>query len=112
VPVVVESKVVFVSILFLTDKQMGLTVSPNPAKKYRYTFSDGKHTDFGSKGMDDYTKTKDKEQRARYLTRHRANEDWNNPRSAGSLSKHILWGDSTSIQTNLASFKRKFAGRI
>jgi len=92
---------------------MGLTISPNPAKKYRYTFSDGKHTDFGSKGMDDYTKPPhDKAQRARYLARHRANENWSNPRSAGSLSRHILWGDSTSIQANLASFKSKFAGRI
>jgi len=92
---------------------MGLTISPNPAKKYRYTFSDGKHTDFGSKGMDDYTKPPhDKAQRARYLARHRANENWSNPRSAGSLSRHILWGDSTSIQANLSSFKSKFAGRI
>jgi hypothetical protein len=91
---------------------MGLTISPNPAKKYRYTFSDGKHTDFGSKGMDDYTKSATKEQRARYLSRHRANENWNNPRTAGALSRHILWGESTSIQANLASFKSKFAGRI
>ena len=67
-----------------------------------------KTTHFGSAGMDDYTKTKDKEQRARYLNRHRKNEDWNKYYSAGSLSRYISWGDSTSMRTNIASFKRKF----
>jgi len=63
---------------------------------------------FGSKGMDDYTLTKSKDQRDRYLTRHRANEDWNKPDSAGALSRWILWGDSTSTQKNIADFKKKF----
>lgn len=63
---------------------------------------------FGSKGMDDYTISKNKEQRERYLTRHRANEDWNKPDSAGALSRYILWGDSTSIHKNIADFKKRF----
>ena len=67
-----------------------------------------KTTKFGAAGMDDYTKTKDKEQRARYLQRHQARENWNNPTTAGSLSKNILWGESTSIKTNIANFKKKF----
>ena len=75
-------------------------------------FPDGKHTDFGAKKngvpMDDYTTTKDKEQRERYLKRHRANESWNNPRSAGALSRWILWGESTSIQKNIVDFKKRF----
>ena len=91
---------------------MFLRKSDNPDKKYTAVFSDGKKIHFGSAGMDDYTKTGDKEQRQRYLTRHRGNESWNNPRSAGALSRWLLWGDSTSLQQNLASFKRKFAGKI
>jgi hypothetical protein len=91
---------------------MYLITSPKPDKKYRAVFSNGQHTDFGSRGMDDYTKTHDKDQRERYLTRHRRHEDWNNPRTAGSLSRHILWGESTSLQQNLADFKRRFSGRI
>jgi hypothetical protein len=71
-------------------------------------FDDGTHTDFGAAGMDDYTITHDKDQRTRYLTRHRKNENWNNPKSAGALSRYILWGDSTSIETNLAAYKRRF----
>tara|TARA_R110000823_G_scaffold22228_2_gene66661 strand:- start:211 stop:516 length:306 start_codon:yes stop_codon:yes gene_type:complete len=67
-----------------------------------------KTTHFGSAGMSDYTINKDKERRKLYLDRHRKRENWDNPLSAGSLSKHILWGDSTSKQTNIANFKNKF----
>ena len=58
--------------------------------------------------MDDYTKTHDKDQRMRYLTRHSKNENWRNPKSAGALSRFILWGDSTSIEANLTAYKRRF----
>jgi len=67
-----------------------------------------KTTHFGSAGMDDYTKTKDKAQRKRYLDRHRKNENWSNPESAGALSRWILWGPSTSRQENIRSFKKRF----
>ncbi len=75
-----------------------------------FTMSNGraKTTHFGSAGMDDYTKTRDKEQRQRYLKRHRRNENWNNPVSAGALSRWILWGPFTSKQKNISSFKRRF----
>jgi len=63
---------------------------------------------FGSAGMSDYTIHGDKERRKRYLDRHRKREDWNNPMTAGALSKFILWGDSTSKQANIRSFKRRF----
>jgi len=64
-------------------------------------------THFGARGMDDYTKKKDKAQRERYRSRHRG-DNLTNPRSPGSLSWHILWGNSTSRRDNIASFKRKF----
>ncbi len=67
-----------------------------------------KTTHFGSAGMDDYTLTKDKAQRKRYLDRHRKNENWSNPESAGALSRWILWGPSTSRQENIRSFKKRF----
>ena len=87
---------------------MQLIKSPIETKKWRAVFNDGTHTDFGAAGMDDYTKTHDTEQRIRYLMRHRKNEDWNNPKSAGALSRWILWGDSTSIAENLRAFKLRF----
>lgn len=59
--------------------------------------------------MSNYTIHKDPLRRARYLSRHRSRENWNNPRSAGALSRWILWGDSTSITRNLAAFRRRFS---
>ena len=86
--------------------------STKPEKKLMavFTMSNGreKTTHFGQAGADDYTKTRDKEQRQRYLKRHRRNETWNNPVSAGALSRWILWGPFTSRQKNISAFKRKF----
>jgi hypothetical protein len=69
---------------------------------------DDKRIPFGAYGMSDYTQHKDKLRRERYLLRHRARENWNDPMTAGSLSRHILWGDSTSLAQNVRSFKRRF----
>lgn len=91
---------------------MYLVKSPLKTKKYRAVFSDGKHTDFGASGMDDYTISKNKDQRDRYLQRHRANESWNDPKSAGALSRWILWGNNTSIDANLRDYKIRFSGRV
>ena len=63
---------------------------------------------FGAKGMDDYTKTHDKEQRARYRTRHAKDLTTRDPTKAGFLSYYILWGDSTNLQQNISSYKRRF----
>jgi hypothetical protein len=57
---------------------------------------------------DDYTITKNIEQRTRYRNRHQKHEDHTNPMTAGALSYFILWGDSTSIKTNIKSFKERF----
>ena len=64
-------------------------------------------THFGAAGMDDYTKTRDKDQKSRYLKRHRRNENWNNPTSAGALSRWILWNKETK-QASISDYKRKF----
>lgn len=63
---------------------------------------------FGAYNYEDYTTHKDKLRRERYIKRHRAREDWNNPKTAGTLSKMILWGNSTNLNTNVKLFKDKF----
>jgi len=87
--------------------------SSNSGKKLMAIFSYPETTrtrtiHFGSAGMDDYTKTKDKAQRLRYLERHRQRENWQKPDTAGALSRWILWGPSTSRQENISKFKSKF----
>ena len=89
-----------------------IKASTKPEKKLMAVFTrDNARTKtihFGQKSADDYTKTKDKAQRKRYLDRHRKNENWNNPESAGALSRWILWGPSTSRRENIVSYKKRF----
>lgn len=80
----------------------------NPAKKWRAEFSDGKAVEFGSAGMDDYTITGDKAQRDRYRARHKVDLLTDDPRRAGFLSWYILWGESTDMARNIATYKRMF----
>lgn len=87
---------------------MKLTRSTDGVHKYVAEFDDGTKTRFGLAGADDYTITKNKDQRLLYLMRHRKNENWNNPKSAGALSRWILWGDHDSVEANLAAYKRRF----
>jgi hypothetical protein len=93
-------------------KLVSVTNSTKAGKKLMAKFKNKKtgresNIHFGQRGADDYTKTKDKAQRERYRSRHRG-DNLTNPRSSGSLSWHILWGNSTSRRENIASFKRKF----
>lgn len=67
-----------------------------------------KKTAFGAAGMDDYTLTGDKERRRLFRERHAKDLRTNDPTRAGFLSYYILWGDSTSLRTNIAAYRRKF----
>lgn len=92
-------------------KLISITTSHLPDKKYDAHFStDGrkKTTPFGARGMDDYTKTHDKEQRERYRSRHRKDLQTHNPTSPGYLSWYILWGQHTSLRANLEDYRRRF----
>lgn len=66
-----------------------------------------KTTHFGAVGYDDFTKTKDEEQKKRYLARHKKNENWTDPTTAGSLSKYILWNKPT-VKASIADYKKHF----
>ena len=67
-----------------------------------------KTTYFGAAGMDDYTITKDKKQRARYRQRHQKDLKTGDKTRAGYLSYYILWGNSTSKAANIRAFKSRF----
>lgn len=85
--------------------------SPRKDKKYRAVWSkdneEFKHTDFGAAGMEDYTTTNDLSRRNRYLDRHRARENWNDPYSAGALSRWVLWNKPT-LRSSWNDYKRRF----
>ena len=97
-------KVVFKKSTNMKKKLMALFFEKNEDGEYKKI----KTTHFGSAGMSDYTIHNDKDRRKRYLDRHKKNENWGDPMTAGSLSKHILWGDNTSKKDNIRAFKNKF----
>lgn len=87
--------------------------SSKAEKKYEVTLEQDtgreKTIHFGAAGMDDFTKTKDEEQKARYINRHKAKEDWrlSGILTAGFWARHILW-NKPSVKESLADTKRRF----
>jgi hypothetical protein len=91
-------------------KLLSIKPSDKPEKKLQATFeTDGrtKTTHFGAAGMSDFTKNKDEARKANYLSRHKATENWQDPTSAGALSRWILW-NKTSLEASKADYKRRF----
>jgi hypothetical protein len=93
-------------------KLLSVKPSTKSDKKYMATFENDngrkKTTHFGASGMDDYTKTHDRAQRDRYRTRHAKDLQTGDATRAGHLSYYLLWGDSTSLQTNVSAYKKRF----
>jgi len=85
--------------------------STSSGKKYMAIFTqEGKKiktTHFGASGASDFTKNKDPKRKASYLARHKSNENWNDYKSAGSLSRYILWNKPT-LSASIASYKSRF----
>ncbi len=54
---------------------------------------------FGAKGMSDYTIHQDPKRKERYLSRHKAREDWKNPLTAGFYSRWYLWNKPSLISS-------------
>lgn len=82
-------------------------------KKYMAIFYDDegkkvKTTFFGAKNFSDFTIHKDKERKERYLDRHRKRENWNDPMSAGALSRWVLWNLPT-LKASISDYKKRFS---
>lgn len=87
--------------------------SDKPGKKYMAIFTDSssgrqKTTNFGASGATDYLISKDKDRRARYRSRHKKDLKTRDPTRAGFLSYYLTWGDSTSLRTNVSTYKKRF----
>ena len=77
-------------------------------KRYTAVFADGTRTHFGLAGGSTYIDHRDKGKRAAYVARHRPGEDWSDPKSAGALSRYLLWGESTSLAANVRTYRKTF----
>ncbi len=72
------------------------------------TFNDGTIIHFGLRGGSTYIDNHDKKKRLNYIKKHQVNEKFNNYKSAGALSRLILWGNDTDINVNIKTFKNKY----
>lgn len=94
-------------------KLVRVVPSSNRLKKYDAIFDNGKVVSFGARHengvpYDDYLNTGNRQKRDAYIARHRVTENWNDPLTAGALSRYLLWGESRSLSKNLQSFKSRF----
>lgn len=87
---------------------MRIERSTRKGKRFMVKFSNGIVTHFGQAGGKTYIDEGDKDKRTAYLKRHEKNENWNDPYSAGSLSRWLLWGDSRDLEVNHIAFMKRF----
>jgi hypothetical protein len=88
---------------------MRIEKSDRKDKRFVAIFNDGTKTHFGLKNASTYIDGKRSiEERNNYLKRHAVRENFNNPKSAGSLSAWLLWGNSTSLANNINDFIKRF----
>ncbi len=80
-----------------------------PTRKYKkYSVLVGhKKINFGDDRYEDYTQHGDPKRKALYIQRHKKNEDWNNPLTAGWWSRYLLWEKPTLTEA-IKDIKKRF----
>jgi hypothetical protein len=99
-------------------KLLSIKPSERPTKKYVATFcmcegetkccdNDRKKVHFGSSTSQTFLDHGDEKKRLAYVARHRVNEKFNDPLTAGSLARWINW-NKTTLSASIADFKKRF----
>lgn len=97
-------------------KLIKVVKATNNKNKYTATFKkddDVKIVHFGAQGYNDYIKYSKTDpvlaesKKKSYIARHSVLEDWNDPLTAGTLSRFILWNKPT-LKESIDDFKKKF----
>ena len=101
----------------MATKLISIQKSDKAGKKMMATFETNvrqKTIHFGSASNKDFTiywKTEGKEKaekmRSAYIARHKVNENWNDPMTAGSLSRWVLW-EAPTIQGGIRAYKKRY----
>ena len=88
---------------------MDIVIKPSDKKdkKYMAIIDNKKTINFGATGYSDYTIHKDKERKERYLKRHQARENFNNPLTAAFYATNILWNKPT-LTESIKDTNRRF----
>jgi hypothetical protein len=99
-------------------KLLSIKPSDKATKKYVATFcmckgetkccdTERKKVHFGYKGSKTFLDHGDEKKRLAYVARHKVNENFNDPLSAGSLARWINW-NKTTLSASIADFKKRF----
>jgi len=93
-------------------KLISIVESDKPEKKMMAIFLNEetnrkKTIHFGQAGANDFTITRDKEAKNRYIDRHALKENWHDPTTAGALSRWVLW-NKESKYASIIDYKKRF----
>ena len=81
--------------------------SSTPGKKFDAIIDNKKTIHFGQAGASDFTQHRSEIRKNRYIDRHKANENWNDPTTAGIYSRWITWNKPT-ITESVRDTNRRF----
>lgn len=81
--------------------------SDKPGKRMKAVFDGKKTVHFGSKGASTFLEHRDTKIKRAWIARHKVREDWNNPITAGALSRWLLW-NKPSLDASIKDYKNKF----
>jgi len=81
--------------------------STRKLKKFDAIINGTKTVSFGDARYQDYTLHGDDVRQQRYIIRHREAEDWEDPTTAGALSRWILW-NKKSLQASIDDMNKRF----
>ena len=90
---------------------MQIVLSPSECrdKKLKAVVDNQVTIHFGAKHASDFTLHQDAERKQRFINRHRKNEDWTDPKTAGFYAKNILWNKPT-IRASIKDTNQRFKG--
>ena len=88
---------------------MQVVTQPSKSKaKKMDAIIDGKKTvHFGQKGASDFTLHHDPQRKELYVNRHKKNEHWDDPKTAGFYAKNVLWNKKT-IKASVDDLNKRY----
>jgi hypothetical protein len=81
--------------------------SEKPEKRMKAVFDEKKTVHFGSEGASTFLEHRDTKIKRAWIARHKVREKWNDPMTAGALSRWILW-NKPSLEESINDYKQKF----
>lgn len=76
-------------------------------KRYKVVIDDKKTIHFGQQGGSTFVDHKNTQKKSDWIARHKVNENWTDPKTAGFWAKHILWNKPT-VSASIKNVESRF----